>query len=473
MTKVYDPSAVAAPPVRHAWLLTALVLAVAGYQINATMLAPALPDVIERLNTSSGTAGLAQTLFFLFAAVGQVTLARLSDHVGRRRILLITLAVLVVGEVVCVLAPNIEVFVVGRMLQGTSAGAFALAYLILHETLTPRQFGRALGIVTAVNGGIAGIDTIIGGFVADTIGFRGIFLITLVLTLIAIVAVYFSVPDTGVATGKMDWKGAALLGLGLTGVLLALNEGGNWGWTALPTLTLLLGGLLCLGLFGRAAKRTANPIIDLSTLASRRVWPLLLSTVFTLAGVFGMLNFTIPLLTQTPGAGYEMSATTSALLFLAPASLLGVIAAPLAGHFGPSIGWRRSVLVGAVGTAVVFAPLVLFPQAHWLVFTVLAILGITYTGYSLTALNGLAVESAPPDQPGSLPGINGACFGVGASLGIAVAASVVNAATTGGAATADGLHAALWSSAAFVVLALVSALLIKPAHRNNNTEIRR
>jgi predicted MFS family arabinose efflux permease len=472
MTKVHDRSTDSAPPVRHAGLLTALVLAVAGYQINATMLAPALPDVIERLNTSSETAGLAQTLFFLFAAIGQVTLARLSDHLGRRRILLITLAILVVGEIACAVAPNIEVFVVGRMLQGTSAGAFALTYLILHETLTPRQFGRALGIVTAVNGGIAGIDTVIGGFVADTVGFRGIFLITLVVTLIAIVVVHFSVPATGVVSGKMDWKGAALLGLGLTGVLLALNEGGSWGWTGLPTLMVLLGGLLCLGLFGGVAKRTSNPIIDISTLASRRVWPLLLSTVFTLAGVFGMLNFTIPLLTQTPGAGYGMSATTSALLFLAPASLLGVIAAPLAGHFGPRIGWRRSVLVGALGTAIAFAPLVLFPQAQWIVFTVLAVLGITYTGYSLTALNGLAVESAPADQPGSLPGINGACFGVGASLGIAVAASVVNAVTTGGAATAESLHAALWSSAGFVALALVTALLIKPVNNNGNTPTR-
>ena len=461
---IRDQVPTTAPP-RHAGLLTALVLAVAGYQINATMLAPALPDVIERLHTTSGPAGLAQTLFFLFAAIGQVIIARLSDYLGRRRMLLVTLAVLLVGEAVCVLAPTIEVFIVGRMLQGISAAAFTLAYLILNENLPPQRFGRSLGIVTAVNGGIAGVDAIIGGTVADTVGFRGIFLISLAVTVVGTAAVLWAVPASpGSGTGSMDWKGAALLGLGLTGVLLALNEGGSWGWTAAPTLALLLGGLAALALFAVVARGNPDAIIDLSALASRRVWPLLLTTICTLSGVFGMLNFTIPLLTQTPGEGYGLSATTSALLFLTPASALGVLAAPLAGHFGPRFGWHRSVLVGCAGTAAAFVPLVLFPQSQWIAFAALAVLGITYTGYSLTALTGLAVQNAPADKPGSLPGLNGACFGIGASLGIAVASSAVTA-VSGGAPTAGAFHAALWTSAAFVAAALLTSLLITTTRR--------
>ncbi|GAA2788051.1 MFS transporter [Saccharopolyspora taberi] len=465
MTTVRDQSS--APAVRYAALLTALVLAVAGYQINATMLAPALPDVIRRLHTDSDAAGLAQTLFFLFAAIGQVTLGRLSDYVGRRRMLLATLAVAVLGEAACVFAPTIEIFIVGRILQGVSAAAFTLAYLTLHETLSPRKFGGAMGIITAVNGGIAGVDTLIGGSVADSVGFRGIFLITLVITLVAIVVVYFRVPATEVSTGRMDWKGAALLGIGLTGVLLALNQGGSWGWTSPATLVLLVGGVLALVLFAVAERSARDAIIDTSVLASRRGWPLLLCTVFTLAGVFGMLNFTIPLLTQAEGEGYGLSATMSALLFLVPASALGAVAAPLAGHFGPRIGWRRSVLVGSVGTAAAFVPLVLFPQSSWITFAALAVLGVTYTGYLLTSLNGLAVDSAPADKPGSLPGLNGACFGIGASLGIAVSASVVTAVSGDGAPTFDALHAALWSSGGFVALALVAALLIKTPDDQN------
>ncbi|MBB5154907.1 MFS transporter [Saccharopolyspora phatthalungensis] len=469
MTTARDLSPTGAPPVRYAGLLVALVLAVGGYQINATMLSPALPDVIERLHTDSGTAGLSQTVFFLFSAIGQVTIGRLSDYLGRRPMLLATLVALLVGEAVCALAPTIEIFIVGRILQGLASASFTLAYLTLHETLSPQQFGRALGIITAVNGGIAGVDTIIGGAVADTVGFRGIFVITLVLTLIAIGAVHLWAPTTTVSTGRMDWKGAALLGIGLTGILLALNEGSSWGWSSSATLALLIGGVLALVLFIAVERSTRDALIDASVLASRRGWPLLLTTVFTLAGVFGMLNFTIPLLTQTAGEGYGMSATMSALLFLTPASGLGVIAAPLVGHFGPRTGWRRSVLIGSVGTAAAFVPLVLFPQLAWITVAALAVLGVTYTGYQLTALNGLGVDSAPADKPGSLPGLNGACFGIGGSLGIAVSASVVTSVSDGGAPTFDAFHAALWSSGAFVALALVTALLIKTPKNENST----
>lgn len=444
-----------------AGLLTALVLAVAGYQINATMLAPALPDVIDRLHTTSGTAGLAQTLFFLFAAIGQVTIARISDYAGRRLMLLVTLFVLMAGEVLCTVAPTIGVFVVGRMLQGVSAAAFALAYLILHEALSPRQFGRALGIVTAVNGGIAGVDAVIGGVVADTIGFRGVFAISLSLTAVATTAVFLRVPATPVATtGRMDWRGALLLGIGLTGVLLGLNLGGRWGWTSPTILALMLTGMFGLVAFAWAQKHSDNAIIDTAVLASRRVWPLLLATISTLAGVFGMLNFTVPLLTQT-GAGYGMSATTSALLFLTPASALGLVAAPIAGYFAPRIGWRRSLLLGTIGTVLAFVPLIAVPRSFWIVVIALAVLGITYTGYSLTTLTGLAVEHSPADKPGSLPGLNGACFGIGASLGIAVASSVVSAVTGGGPTTFAALHAGLWVSAGFVLVALLATLLIE------------
>lgn len=468
MTTVGAPSPTNALPVRSTALLTALVLAVAGYQINATMLSPALPNVIDSLDTTSGAGGLSQTLFFLFSAIGQVTLARLSDYVGRRRMLLVTLLLALAGELICVLAPNIELFIIGRSLQGVSAATFTLAYLTLHEYLPPRKFGRSLGIITAVNGGIAGIDTVIGGSVADSVGFRGIFLITGLITVIALVAVHFWVPASGTATGRMDWTGAALLGAGLTGILLALNEGSSWGWSSVPTLALLIGGVLALALFTVVERGNRNAIIDTSVLASRAGWPLLLTTIFTLAGVFGMLNFTIPLLTQTAGEGYGLSATMSALLYLTPASALGVVAAPLVGHFGPRIGWRRSVLMGAVGTAAALVPLVLVPQSRVVAFAALAALGITYTGYMLTALNGLAVALAPEGKPGSLPGLNGACFGIGASLGIAVAASAVTSTSGDGAPTFDAFHAALWTGGGFVALALITALLITTPKSEKN-----
>jgi predicted MFS family arabinose efflux permease len=449
-------------------LVLALVLAVAAFDINSTMLAPALPDVITRLHTDSGLVGLSQTLFFLFSAVGQVTIARLSDYLGRRRLLGPVMILLIVGEVICVLAPNIAVFIVGRALQGVSAAAYTLSYLIMREALPPKRFGRGLGIITAVSGGIAGLDVIVAGGVADHVGFRGIFLITLAVTVVALVAVYRWVPDTRPATGgRMDWQGAALLGVGLSCLLLAVNQSSAWGWGSPAIIGLLVAGVLALVAFPVVEKRISDPVIDTRSLASRQVWPLLLATLCTLAGVFGMLNFTIPLLTQDH-AGFGLSATVSAIAFLTPASALGIIAAPIAGHFAPQVGWLKSVRIGVIGTAIAFVPLAIFLHSPWIAALALAALGITFTGYTQTSLTGLSLEAAPADKPGSVPGINGACFGLGASLGIAVAANLVTELTKGGQLTFGALHAAVWCSGAFVLIGLIATLILRSRNTATN-----
>lgn len=487
-----------APPATPRFMLPALVLAVLGYQINATMVSPALPDIADRLETTSGLVGLSQTLFFLFAAVGQVTLARLSDYRGRKPIMMLCGALLIVGNLACAFAPDITVYIAGRIAQGVSAATFSLAFLTLNDVLTPAKFGRAIGIISATNGGFAGVDAIAGGWLSDTVGFRSIFIGGLVLSLVGTFAVARSVPAVPPkAVGRMDWLGATLLGLGLTGLLVGLAQGPGWGWTSPATLASVLGGLAALTAFvlvqrGRAtdgagangdgngdedgdrtlrtttartttARTTA--VIDIRLLASRRAWPLLLTVTLTLAGAFGALALTVPLFTQDSHAGYDLSAMLSALLYATPAAAIGIVGAPLAGYLGPRIGWRRIALIGSAGSLLAFAVAVAFMNNPWVLSGALAVLGLTYNGISITALNGLAVTSAPKDQQGGLTGLTGACFGIGASIGTALASGLITAATTGGATGADIYAGALYASLALLVLAMASALAIKPVPR--------
>ncbi|WP_405563316.1 MFS transporter [Streptomyces sp. NBC_01180] len=443
-------------------MLLALALAVLGYQLNATMLSPALPDVMRRLHTTSGLVGLSQTLFFLFAAVGQVTLARLSDYRGRKPMMLLGCFLVIAGDIACAAAPDIGVFLVGRVLQGFSAALFTLAFLTLDDTLSAKGFGRAAGIITAVNGGFAGVDAVFGGRLADTVGFRGIFLAGLVVSVGGTLAVYRTVPATPpTATGRMDWRGTSLLAVGLTGVLIGLAQGESWGWLSVPTGVCVLGGLASLVAFAPAGRGTGDAVIDTKLLVSRRAWPLLATTVLTLAGAFGALTLTVPLFTQDPQAGYGMSATHSALLFATPAQAIGVIGAPLAGILGPRIGWRRSVVLGSAGSLIAFVVAVSFMTRQWIFAAALAVLGITYNGLSITALNGLAVLSSPDDQKGALPGLNGACFGIGASLGTALASALITVAAGGGAHGSGRYEPALWASCGLLAMAMVTTVAIK------------
>ncbi|MGW0735226.1 MFS transporter [Streptomyces sp. NPDC002851] len=444
-------------------MLFAMVLAVLGYQINATMLSPALPDVIDRLGTTTALAGLSQTLFFLMAAVGQVTLARLSDKLGRKQIMIFCAWILLVGNVLCILAPNIELFIAGRILQGASAAMFTLSFLTLNQLLTPAGFGRAAGIITAVNGGLAGVDAIAGGHIADTIGFRGIFVFSLLIGVAGLILVKKSVPQVEASNphGRFDTRGIIALSLGLTGILVGLSQGGTWGWSSPTSLAFLGGGLLAMVFFVLSQRSAEDPVIDIELLASRRAWPLLLTTVCTLAGVFSAIAMTIPVFAQDGGVGLGMSAVLCATLLLTPIQLIGVVSAPLTGRLGPRIGWRTVVVAGAMANFVIFVFAAFFLHDMVVMVAALALLGVTYGGFMLTGLNGLAVSTSPKDKPGSLSGLNGACFGIGVSLGIAVASAMMTAGSNAQGVTEAGYQNAMYASLAFLAIGVVSSLLIR------------
>lgn len=112
--------------------------------------------------------------------------------------------------------------------------------------------------------------------------------------------------------------------------------------------------------------------------------------------------------------------------------------------------------LGILISLVALAAILLFTESKWIVFSAVALLGITYNGLILTTINGRGVLQSPDEAPSALPGINGAGFGVGASLGIGLVAPFVAQGTLGGYTTA------MWVSIIITVLALVSSLLIVP-----------
>jgi predicted MFS family arabinose efflux permease len=99
--------------------------------------------------------GISQTLFFLVGGIAGIVLTRYSDHAGRRKVLLYSLVVMCLGTILAMLAPNVAIFCAGRLLQGASGSIFQITYLILRDILTPKQFGPALGLVTAISCGWA------------------------------------------------------------------------------------------------------------------------------------------------------------------------------------------------------------------------------------------------------------------------------------------------------------------------------
>lgn len=464
---VATPGAPTRDPVhggRAVALVATLILGVLAFQLNASMITPALPDIAAQLGEDVSQVSQVSSLFFLAGAVGGVVLGRWSDFIGRRRALLVVLSILLLGTVLCLFAPNLTVLLIGRVLQGASSAAFQLAYIILSESLSAKVFGTTLGIITAVNGGVGGVDGYLGGLMSDTFGFRSIFVVILVVVVLAIVCVAVVIPasDTGVSTGRMDWWGAAVLSIALICVTNYVSSGPAAGWLGPISLLHLGGAIVSLVAFWFIEKMRTTPLIAVQHLRSRQVWPVIATTILTLASVFAVINFTVVLLSQDETHGFGLDAATAALLFLAPPALIGVFAAPLSGWLAGRSGWIRILRLGMIACLALLVVIALLPQSFWVVFAMIALLGVTYNGIVLTTLNGLGVLQSPPEAPAALPGLSGSAFGIGASLGIGIVAPFAAQGTPGGYMTA------LWISAGITLLALIASFLISPRVTTDN-----
>ncbi|NEC06567.1 MFS transporter [Streptomyces sp. SID7909] len=444
-----------------AWLVTALLLSVGSYQLNNTMVGPANAKIIESLHTDTATVGLAQTLFAIVGAISAIVVTRISDWTGRRRALLFSLSTLVVGNVIVALAPGVGVYIAGRALSGMCGAVFAFAFLILHDLLDLKTFSKALAVIAAIKAGLGGVEAVVSGSIVDSFGYRGVFWCMVGFTLVAVVCVYYVVPEiTPAEKRRLDWQGSIVIALGLAGLSLALSQGGKWGWSSTGTLAALAGGLVFLCSFPLVEKRVKEPLIRTGELASRKAWPLLLTNVLTLAGAGAATLFVLPLLAQNESGGFGMSATTAALLYTMPVSVVGFAFAPVAGTYAPRIGWRVILLAGLVITVIGLAVLAAFSDSSRVAFAMTLLLGACYTGLVLTALDGLGVLLSSAEAPGALTGFNTAAFGIGASLGIAVSSGIITQHQVNGAATHSGYATALWTCTGLAFLGLLVSFLI-------------
>ncbi len=413
--------------IRPPLVLTALVIAVASFQLNATMLAPAIGVMAEELDTDIATIGLSATVFSFVTAVAGLFWPPLSDIIGRKKALVISTGILTLGSLVAMLAVNVPMLMVGRAMQGACGATFALSFLVLREIVDTKRFGRYVGIITAINAGVGGVDTLLGGLIADWIGFRGIFGLTLVLEVLAFFMLIRWTPEVrALKSGRMDWWGIGALTIALVGINLGLTmafaPGGLASWKTWLAFAVAVAALIG---FRIAEGRVAHPLLPIEAITDRGVWGLLLTTFCTLASSFSVLVFVIPALTQDPQSGFGLSSTASALLFLMPYSLLGWASAPFFGSLAPRLGYRLVLRVGLFGSLILTALMVLGVENQMTLALVVFFMGATYSAAASCALNGLGIIYAPASHPGILPGMNSAAFNFGAAVGIGMMSVVI------------------------------------------------
>ncbi|WP_138444998.1 MFS transporter [Sinomonas susongensis] len=422
-------------------LTAALLVACIAFQLNASMLSPALVSMGNELHADQATIGLTQTWFFTAAALFSLFLPRLSDIVGRKRVLVAMMALMAIGSVVAALAPDVSWIFVGRIIQGVSGPTVPLCLIMLRSaTDDPRRYGSLLGIITAVNGGVAGIDSFVGGFFTEHYGFRSLFWIMVVLALVAAVLVAVMAPESRPAQGtSMDWTGVFFIVVAVGAILTALNEAANLvgafdPGTLVTALVLAVIGIAAFAGFWAVEKRSSHPMVAVVHLRERATWAPLLTTVLTMTGIFAVINGIVPAYVQASAPGFTVGPTEMSLLILTPYALLGWIAGPFSGRLAPTLGYRRVLRIGLVGSLVALAVIAVLGLGSLpLMVAGTALLGIAYAGTANIMLNGLGVVLSPRGNPGFLPGMNAGAFNLGAGLSFLILPAVLQATSALGA----------------------------------------
>ncbi|WP_394217043.1 MFS transporter [Brachybacterium vulturis] len=447
-------------------LVVALLAAIFAFQLNASMLSPVLATMERELDTTSAQIGLSQTAFFASAALFSLFLPRWGDLIGRKRLMIGILVLTGVGSVIAALAPNVEVLSLGRIVQGISGPIVPMALIMLRvQVPDPRRYAKLMAILTAINGGIAGVDALLGGWLAATFGFRSVFWVMAAVSVVAVFAIAAGTIESRSSEGtKMDWKGVGALVVVLGSLYFAFDQAGklaNANWLLVGALIVL--GALAFVAFWAIESRVNYPLVTITYLKERRTWALLSTTLLTMTGVFAVMNGLIPNLAQDPALG-NISAGEVSWWTLTPYALAGLIMGPIAGQLAARMGYKRVLQGGLVLTTLgLGATAFLTSNPTPIVLLLISIfIGVTYAGICNIMLNGLGIVLSPKDNQGYLPGMNSGAFNLGAGLSFAILFAI-NTFVTNQVDAAAGYRFGILAGAVLLLLALaVSTLIPQP-----------
>jgi len=245
--------------------------------VDATIVNVAVPSIIRELDLDSTQAEWINTIYALVFAALLITLGRLGDVLGRRRMYLAGLALFVVASMLAGLAPTGDVLILARVLQGIG-GAMILpaTQAILNQNFQGRDRAIAFGIWGSVIGGVAAVGPLLGGFLTTYLSWRWAFFINLPVGLLAIAGTLHYIRESREEGARLgfDLPGFLLITAGLGAFVFGLIEGRQFGWwtpnprhpfevlgwtwplEAVSVTPFILGfGLLALALFGLVETR--------------------------------------------------------------------------------------------------------------------------------------------------------------------------------------------------------------------------
>jgi MFS family permease len=448
-----QPSALVRLRGRREITFTVLAAAASSFALLQSLIVPVLARIQVEFDTSQTTVTWVLTAYLLSASICTPLLGRIGDVVGKVRMLVVALGVLALGSLAAALAPSIGWLIAARVLQGVGGGVLPLSFGIIRDEFRERMT-MALSVIASLTAVGFGVGIVVAGPIVDSLGYRWLFWLPMMVTLVAAGAALLFVPESPVRTpARLPVRPALLLAGWLVALLLGLSEGNNWGWTSGRVLGLFAAALLLCAAWVAVELRVPVPMIDMQMMRRRGVWTSNVVAGCVGFGMFASFGF-LPQLLQTPraaGYGFGASITESGHLLL-PSAVASFLVGFTTSTLIRRVGTRALITTGLLVTGAAFVCIGLYHDHTWQLYAATTVQGIG-SGMVFSSLAGVVVAAVPAEQTGVASGMNANIRTIGGSIGSAAMAGILTAHVG-----ATGYPAERGYEIGFVMLGAVMAL---------------
>ena len=404
------------------------VLSIAGVvvAIMQTLLVPIIPYLPGLLNVSSEDASWLITSTLIASVVATPSLSRLADMYGKRRMLLVSLSCLLIGSLLGVVGNSLILLIIARSLQGFAVALVPIGMSIMRDELPRERLAGAVALMSATIGIGAAVGLPLSGWIYSEFGWHAIFWMSTLIAVVMIIAVLVVVRESPMRTGgHFDYRGAILLSLALTSVLLGITKGGTWGWTSPWTPGAFILGLALFAAWWPMEMRVQDPIVDLRTSIRR---PVALtnaaSVVIGFAMYVNLLTTTQLLqLPESTGFGFGISALAAGAVLL-PAALAMVVLAPVSAGVAEGFGARATLIFGSVILVIGYVgrSFIMSTELQVVVGAVVVSCGTAFTYSSLPVL---IMRAVPLHETAAANGLNTVVRMIGTAIASATVAALL------------------------------------------------
>ncbi len=410
---------------RRKWLVL-VVIAFALFMIllDVTIVNIAIPHIMNSLNAGLSSVEWVINVYTLVFAVLLLSMGKLGDLFGRKRLFIIGLAVFTLASLGCSLSPNLAVLVLARGIQAIGSAAMMPATLsILNVEFSKGQRGLALGVWGAISGAATALGPVIGGSLVDAFSWRYIFVINVPIGIFAFIAAMLIVreskdPNTD---RHLDIPGVLLISAALFCLTFALVQGQSYGWTSVSILSLFAGALVGLVAFVILELKTARPLAQLRLFKNPSFAAGNIIAIVIHFGLIGVI-FLVVLYLQIV---LSLKALQSGL-WLLPMPLMVMLIAPFAGRLTDRIGGRWILMAGTLISALgIFLLSQLANVNNWTdLLPPLLVCGFGM-GLVMAPVTTVVMTSVPVQQSGMGAGILATCRQIGSVLGISLLGAIL------------------------------------------------